>query len=344
MALVLSERLPSSGRELSQAKRCRICGAEGKLEPLHVREMMFGTREAFRYHFCENCGSLQLADIPDDLSPYYPDEYEAHVVRRSTWGRRLRRPLAALRIALVLFTPEVFFRLLCSLPIVGFFMETHPLRALRSVTLGRRSRIVDVGGGKGVMLRGLRALGFRNLTCVDPYLRFSGQRDGIRFMSCTLGDLTESFDVIMYHHALEHVVDLEAELKAARRSLAPGGAVIIRMPTLPNSAYDAYGANWIQIDAPRHIHILSREGMKVAAQRCRLEVVATGDDSTEFQFWGSQEYAADVPLNESRFTTGGRHKVPWRIRRGLVRRARAANAQGRGDEAWFILRPFGRES
>ncbi len=306
--------------------------------------MMFGSREVFEYEFCNDCGSLQLGEIPEDLSKHYPAGYYAHALPEADWRERLKRPLAALRIALVLFTPEVFFRLLCSLPIVGFFMETHPLRALRSVTLDRRSRIVDVGGGRGVMLRGLRALGFRNLTCVDPYLRFSGQRDGIRFISCTLGDLTETFDVVMYHHALEHVVDLEAELKAARRSLAPGGAVIIRMPTLPNSAYDTYGGNWIQIDAPRHIHILSREGMKVAAQRCRLEVVATGDDSTEFQFWGSQEYAADVPYNESRFTTGGRHKVPWRIRRGLVRRARAANAQGRGDEAWFILRPFGRES
>ena len=60
----------------SRSRRCRICGEKGNLEPLHVREMMFGTREAFRYHSCENCGSFQLAEIRDDLSPYYPDEYE----------------------------------------------------------------------------------------------------------------------------------------------------------------------------------------------------------------------------------------------------------------------------
>ena len=311
--------------------QCRICHVEGKLESLEVREMMFGTRQPFGYDFCKNCGSLQCREILVDLSPHYPANYYAHSLPEVTWRERLRRPLVTLFNALVLFTPEFAFRLLSSVPIIGFWVETHPLRALRNVKLNKASRIVDVGGGSGLMVRRLRALGFRNLTCVDPYLQFSVERDGVRFIKATLGELTEKFDVVMYHHALEHVVDLDIELQAAQRSLALGGVLVVRMPTLPNSAYDTYGCHWIQIDAPRHIHIPSRQGLKLAAARCRLEVVATGDDSTEFQFWGSEAYAADLPLNESR------HRVSWRERRRFTSLARAANARGRGDQAWFIL-------
>ena len=105
------------------------------------------------------------------------------------------------------------------------------------------------------------AIGFKNLTCIDPYLEGSTSRDGVRFIKATLAEVSETFDVIMYHHALEHVTDLDAELTVARTRLAQGGFLVIRLPTLPNTAFEAYRNHWVQIDAPRHIHIPSRDGV-----------------------------------------------------------------------------------
>ena len=38
---------------------CRICGSVRVAGRHDVREMMFGTRERFRYELCAQCGCLQ---------------------------------------------------------------------------------------------------------------------------------------------------------------------------------------------------------------------------------------------------------------------------------------------
>ena len=40
-----------------------------------VREMMYGFKDEFDYFECGNCGCLQIEQIPDDLSKYYPENY-----------------------------------------------------------------------------------------------------------------------------------------------------------------------------------------------------------------------------------------------------------------------------
>ena len=37
--------------------------------------MMFGLRDQFLYGECESCHSLQLLDLPTDMSRYYPPGY-----------------------------------------------------------------------------------------------------------------------------------------------------------------------------------------------------------------------------------------------------------------------------
>jgi hypothetical protein len=37
--------------------------------------MMHGRREEFTYFQCLHCGCLQISEIPEDMSPYYPNNY-----------------------------------------------------------------------------------------------------------------------------------------------------------------------------------------------------------------------------------------------------------------------------
>lgn len=56
---------------MTAGRKCRICN--GPLCPkLVVREMMYGTRDAFDYHQYQDCGCLQISEVPEDLGKYYP--------------------------------------------------------------------------------------------------------------------------------------------------------------------------------------------------------------------------------------------------------------------------------
>jgi SAM-dependent methyltransferase len=320
---------------------CRICLAKQPNAELVVRERMFGMREEFRYQQCTACGSLQIAKIPADLARYYPPQYYAYNQEShspKSLRRRIRRRLGVVRNRALVFGSAKVVTLLNHMPILGVANRVHPLAAFRLLSLSRDARIADVGGGSGQLLRGLRDVGFQNLTCVDPYYTQSGQSENVRFLRRSLIEVPERFDLIMYHHSLEHVPDLNAELSAVRDRLTETGHALVRLPLLPNDAFDRYREFWVQIDAPRHLHVPSRKGLRAAAQRNGLRVVAEADDSTSFQWWGSELYSRDIALSEV-------DALPPRdlfSRAHLTRFSRLAddcNRQGRGDQGWFILAP-----
>ena len=57
---------------------CRACGSTRVAEGLNPREMMFGTRDRFAYFRCADCGCLQIGEVPENLSKYYPDNYYSY--------------------------------------------------------------------------------------------------------------------------------------------------------------------------------------------------------------------------------------------------------------------------
>ena len=76
---------------------CLICGNAVGNRAFTAREMMFGRRDSFEYVECGRCGCVQLTNVPDDLSPYYPDNYLGTAARyepRSALVRFLRHQRA----------------------------------------------------------------------------------------------------------------------------------------------------------------------------------------------------------------------------------------------------------
>ena len=53
---------------------CKICQNTKGNEPYIVKEMMFGMRHEFTYIKCLKCGCLQIKQIPNNISDYYPKE------------------------------------------------------------------------------------------------------------------------------------------------------------------------------------------------------------------------------------------------------------------------------
>jgi SAM-dependent methyltransferase len=322
---------------------CRLCGQEVLPGTLRVREMMFGTREPFIYEECGTCGSLQLQSIPEDLSRYYPTDY--HVYRsppHPTWRRRLKLRATRYRNALLVRGGSIGVRVLQAAPVIGFSARVHPLAPLSGRLSSHRARIADVGGARGDLLTELRDIGFTDLTCIDPFFSGVFPSPGIHFIRQHLETVEAKFDVIMYHHSLEHVEDVPGELAAIRRHLAPQGFALLRLPVVPNAAFDRYREHWVQLDPPRHLHIPSRRGLEVAAGRAGLVIEDAGDDSWEFQFWASELYLRDIGLYEAAAAGGARTFFSSTQLRRFRREALTLNAEHRGDQAWFILRASGR--
>jgi hypothetical protein len=157
-------------------------------------------------------------------------------------------------------------------------------------------------------------------------------------MKRDLSEVTGEFDLIMFNHSLEHVPDMVATLKAAHERLVAGGICLVRLPTPSSEAWTIYGADWMNLDAPKHIVIPSRQGMALAADTAGLRLEKSFDDSNSGQFIGSEAYRRDIPLNELKSlgyvvrTFGLKQIWDWE------RRATRLNRQCRGDMTGFVLK------
>jgi hypothetical protein len=97
----------------------------------------------------------------------------------------------------------------------------------------------------------------------------------------------------------------------------------------------------VQLDPPRHLTLFSRAGMAALCRREGLDVVATRDDSTSFQFWGSEQARQGVPMTgpTSHMVSPRSSAFSRRTIGAWDREARRLNASGRGDQAAWVLRP-----
>lgn len=312
--------------------------------------MMFGTRDEFTYHECTACGGLQIGEIPTDLSKYYPGDYYAY---RPTPSSRSSKAQIQDVLGRIGFSRRrhVARYYLNSRYYPGRVLErTYGARAKSAVLpswlrvpelqVGFRSRILDVGCGNGATLLELHAIGFSNLFGVDPFIAAgSCPRAGVMIIRGTVADVAGPFDLVMMHHSFEHMPDPAGVLALVYARLKPGGCALIRTPVARSDAWDRYGANWVQLDAPRHLHIVSPGGMNALSERAGFRLVATVFDSTGFQFWGSEQYVADVPLTDPRsFVTGDSGAMFSRAAvDAFDAEAAELNAAGRGDQACFYL-------
>ncbi|MGD0473483.1 MAG: class I SAM-dependent methyltransferase [Candidatus Velthaea sp.] len=327
-----------TGRQWS----CSICGNSAGNREHHAREMMFGTREVFSYQECGKCGCVQLVDEIGDLSRHYPADYYSFRALPRSRLRRLKHWLKAARARRILTGRSSLAGYLGSIVARGrSVIDDAWLQEAVRHGLQFGSRILDVGCGSGKTLVALQANGFRQLFGVDPFIP-EDVRDGssLWIRRSRLEDLRDDFDFIMFHHSFEHISEGESLLRAARDRVAPGGMILVRIPIV-GELWDRYGVDWVQLDAPRHLYIHSKASFIGVAERCGLQTCAIVDDGGAFGFWGSEQYARDIPLMspKSHFVDPQHSMFDARAIARFESEAQALNAAGRGDQTCFFLRP-----
>jgi SAM-dependent methyltransferase len=315
---------------------CRICRNSTDNTGHTVREMEFGTREAFEYFQCPACGCLQIAEIPADMGRYYPPDYFAFDDTGRLGENRFRKFIDPRRVAAHRGENSLLGRLVSAV--------SKPLDYLEWIDgagVGTHGRILDVGCGSGRLLLRMALGGFTRLTGIDPFIKTDIRYpSGVAVLKKDIIDLSreirEPFDLIMFHHSFEHMADPDGVLTAAARLLAPNGCLLIAIPVVDAYPWRRFGPDWRGIRAPRHFYLFSRKSMEILAARHGMAIhreVRTGNRSSLTE---SALYARGIPSNapEKEKQIFSRKEL-----QSFDREVAEMNRRKEGDTASFYLRP-----
>lgn len=323
------------------ANSCRICGNQKDNQVHRAREMMFGTRDEFDYVECESCGTVQIADIPADLSRYYPSDYFSFESAEETdLGASFVRRLGAKFAGKYLLHGKDLLgkAVLDRKPWIADHFPPSLSEPLLGIDLN--SRILDFGCGSGRLLQALHFFGFNNLEGADAFIeRDISYSTGVKIFKRTLGELRPEYDLVMLHHTFEHFADPFANMQQLAGLVGIGRFCLVRVPVV-NYAWTKYNVDWVQLDAPRHLFLFTQRSLQQVAESAGFRIEKVVYDSGSFQFWASEQYKRDIPLNDTRSYQVNPANSIFSKEQIAAWETEAAelNRNGRGDQAAFYLR------
>lgn len=313
---------------------CKLCDNLNDNRILQIEERMIGLGNEFNYLECGSCGAVQLTEDIPNMSIFYPPSYysfsrESSLIEYSKYFR-----------AKHVVQGNSF---------LGKFVNwLYPEKLLFSLNecanFNKEARILDVGCGSGNdTIKILRKLGYNNSLGIDPYLpKEIKLGDNILVKNIPIDDLLkkgEKYDIIMFHHVFEHISTPREMLEVVKKMLNSDGVCIIRIPLADSSAYKIYKEHWVQLDAPRHYFLHTKKSLKLLCNSLGLSIEKIIYDSTAFQFWGSELYNKNIPLNNiSEHRNGVLNFFSRKQLRDFDTKANVLNKEETGDQAIFYIK------
>jgi SAM-dependent methyltransferase len=123
---------------------------------------------------------------------------------------------------------------------------------------GRPGRVLDIGCGRGHLLRQFQRRGWDVLGTELGAAAAAHARDvlGVPVESGDVRELGlpgEHFDAVVLWHVIEHAADPSALLAEASRLLRPGGIALVAAPNFASPEARLTGDRWFHLDVPRHL-------------------------------------------------------------------------------------------
>jgi 2-polyprenyl-3-methyl-5-hydroxy-6-metoxy-1,4-benzoquinol methylase len=136
-----------------------------------------------------------------------------------------------------------------------------------------KGRILDIGAGTGDFLSVAKQNGWQAVG-VEPSdkAKAIALKKEVVFVEDTAELENQSFDVISMWHVLEHVPNLDNQIKELKRLLKPNGSLIVAVPNFKSFDAKYYGAFWAAYDVPIHFWHFSKKAIKTLFEREGMEL------------------------------------------------------------------------
>jgi 2-polyprenyl-3-methyl-5-hydroxy-6-metoxy-1,4-benzoquinol methylase len=137
----------------------------------------------------------------------------------------------------------------------------------------QKGKILDIGAGVGDFLSVAKNNGWETIG-IEPSEKAKtiAKTKGVSFVNSSTELDSNSFDVITMWHVLEHVPDLENQIRELKRLIKPTGTIIIAVPNF--KSYDAlyYKNFWAAYDIPIHLWHFSKNSIRKLFAKQNLEL------------------------------------------------------------------------
>ncbi|TDO26404.1 methyltransferase family protein [Sediminibacterium goheungense] len=310
--------------------KCRICHNEDNNSVFSTREMMFGFRDTFTYIECVLCGTVQISEIPSNIGKYYPSDYYSYTQNKSDsfsfkdWRKG-----------------KVFQYYYGKKTIIGFLLaafSSKPPLWMKKDYFDLNHKILDVGSGSGKLLLEMKRGGFKYLTGADPFINANIQYEsGVTIFKKAFTTIDEKFDCVMFHHSFEHMDNPEEIFKHLFNTLTDNGFALIRIPVADSFSYKKYHENWVNLDPPRHYYLHTDKSIEILAKKTGLKIMDKFRDANQFQFYGSELYKNNIPLEDYNKGLYPDYFSKSQIR-AFRNEAKKLNKINEGDWACYYLR------
>lgn len=148
----------------------------------------------------------------------------------------------------------------------------NKLKLINSQSL--KGNLLDIGAGTGDFLVVAKNNGWK-ITGIEPgeKPKAIAVNKGVSFAN----DLSElesnSFDIITMWHVLEHVPNLDFQIKELKRLLKPDGTILIAVPNFNSFDANYYGKFWAAFDVPRHLWHFSKTAIDKLFSKENLQLI-----------------------------------------------------------------------
>lgn len=243
--------------------RCPLCGSAASRPAIRARDDLHGIAGEFEYRRCTGCRTVYQDPrvVSDDLSLVYPRQYYTHA--RAADGSPAR-PGASLRDGIrarligAVRDPSRADRLSAALCQLRFVRELAFYGLLDELIPRRPGRALEVGCGAGGLLATLTRAGWRAEGIEWDPRAASVAREASK-CPVSVGHYARipleraSYDLVLFHHVIEHLEDPRELFAWLGTVLAPDGVAVLVYPNAYGLTSRVFGEHWHQWDAPRHL-------------------------------------------------------------------------------------------
>lgn len=286
---------------------CPVCGGPLGPEVLSSFDRLFALGGEYRVHECNSCrlGVTIPRLAGDALTQFYPPDYPSWQAARGTLIARMKRARA---------------RAMVVAPPYGSFMRRG------------HGRLLDVGCGRGDQAAAFAHAGWhaRGLDISRDAVQ-AARAAGVEAEVGTLETApwpSESFDLLILSHVLEHMPDPADALRRAHALLVPGGCLIVAVPNWDSWQRRLFRSRWSHLDTPRHLQHFTPDALHMLARKAGFRRGRTRRSVS----------AVALPVT-LQYVLFGR----WRLH-GSAREAFLAAAVALYPLAWMVSRPLGGDS